>query len=161
MLKNRCYSRNMAKPPFAVGNKVVSKLKATYGKEGEILQVSGSSRSRKYTIRWRCGTVSTASTKGICHTQGHAPVLPQKRSATRKRQAKRPCLGTEVVAENEGCACSSSAHAAMDNIVDENSTDSDSSNDSDSESSSSGEDVNAQRWVFRLQIGRSMHVLLI
>ena len=65
----------MAKPPFAVGNKVVSKLKATYGKEGEILQVSGSSRSRKYTIRWSCGTVSTASTKGICHTQGHAPVV--------------------------------------------------------------------------------------
>ena len=90
-----------------------------------------------------------------------APVLPQKRSATRKRQAKRPCLGTEVVAENEGCTCSFSAHAAMDNIVDENSTDSDSSNDSDSDSSSSGEDMNAQRWVFRLQIGRSMHVLLI
>ena len=150
----------MAKPPFDVGNKVVSKLKATYGKEGEILQISGSSRSRKYTVRWSCGTVSTASTKGICHGQGHAPVLPQKRSATRKRQAKRPCLlGTEVVAENEGCTCSSSAHAAMDNIVDENSTDSDSSNDSDS--SSSREDVNAQRWVFRLQIGRSMHVLLI
>ncbi|KAL5515063.1 hypothetical protein EMCRGX_G000181 [Ephydatia muelleri] len=133
----------MAKPLFAVGNKVVSKLKATYGKEGEILQVSGSSRSRKYTVRWSCGTVSTASTKGICHVQGHAPVLPQKRSATRKRQAKRPCLGTEVVAENEGCTCSFSAHAAMDNIVDENSTDRDSSNDSDS--SSSGEDVNAQR----------------
>eukprot|EP00731_Ephydatia_muelleri_P012969 Em0007g279a len=34
--------------------------------------------------------------------------------------------------------------AAMDNQVDENSTDSDSSNDSDSDSSSSGEDVNAQ-----------------
>ena len=153
MLKNRCYSRNMAKPPFAVGNKVVSKLKATYGKEGEILQVSGSSRSRKYTVRWSCGTVSTASTKGICHAQGHAPVLPQKQSATRKRQAKRPCLGTEVVAVNEGCTCSSSAHAAMDNIVEENSTDSDSSNDSDSDSSSSGEDVNAQRCVFRLQIG--------
>ena len=112
----------------------MSKLKATYGKEGEILQVSGSSRSRKYTVRWSCGTVSTASTKGICH----APVLPQKQSATRKRQAKRPCLGTEVVAENEGCTCSSSAHAAMDNIVDENSTDSDSSNDSDSDRLTAG-----------------------
>ena len=105
--------------------------------------------------------VTTTSTKGICHAQGHAPVLPQKRSATRKSQAKRPCLGAEVAAENEGCTCSSSAHAAMDNIVDENSTDSDSSNDSDSDSSSSCEDVNAQMWVFRLQIGRSMHVLLI
>ena len=52
-------------------------------------------------------------------------------------------------------------HAAMDNIADENSTDSNSSNDSDSDSSSSGEDVDAQRWAFRLQIGRSMHVLLI
>ena len=37
---------NMVKPPFAVGKKIVSKLKATNGKEGEILQVSGSSRSR-------------------------------------------------------------------------------------------------------------------
>ena len=146
---------------FAVGNKVVSKLKATYGKEGEILQVSGSSRSRKYIVRWSCGTVHVYPRRGNCYAQGHAPVLPQKRSATRKRQAKRPCLGTEVAAENEGCTCSSSAHAAMDNIVDENSTDSDSSNDSDSDSSSSGEDVDAQRWAFRLQIGRSMHVLLI
>ena len=35
LLKNQYYSFNMAKPPFAVGNKVVSKIKATYGKEGE------------------------------------------------------------------------------------------------------------------------------
>ena len=64
-------------------------------------------------------------------------------------------------AENEGCTCSSSAHAAMDNIVDKNSTDSDLLNDSDSDSSSSGEDVNAQRWGFRLQISRSMPILLL
>ncbi|KAL5474730.1 hypothetical protein EMCRGX_G026718 [Ephydatia muelleri] len=129
----------MAKPPFAVGNKVVSKIKATYGKEGEILQVSGSSRSRKNTIRWSCGTISTASTKGLYTTPTYL-LLPQKRSAyTRKRQAKRPCLGTEEAAEDDGCSSS----ARRDNVGDESSTDS--SNDSDSDSSSSGEDVNAQR----------------
>ena len=62
-------------------------------------------------------------------------------ACTRKRQAKRLCLGTEEAAEDDGC----SASAQRDNIGDERSTDS--SNDSDSDSS---EDVNAQRWVFRL-----------
>ena len=76
-------------------------------------------------------------------------LFPQKCSAcTRKRQAKRPCLGTEEAAEDDGCSSS----ARMDNIGDESSTDS--SNDSDSDSSSSGEDVNAQRWVFRFGNGQ-------
>ncbi|KAL5492030.1 hypothetical protein EMCRGX_G017418 [Ephydatia muelleri] len=52
------------------------------------------------------------------------------RPRTRKCQAKRPCLGTEEAAEDDGCSSS----ARRD----------DSSNESDSDSSSSGEDVNAQ-----------------
>eukprot|EP00731_Ephydatia_muelleri_P024670 Em0016g941a len=91
----------------------VSKIKATYGKEGEycrFLEARGVER--------------TLSEEVFC--------------CTRKRQAKRPCLGTEEAAEDDGCSSS----ARMDNIGDESSTDS--SNDSDSDSSSSGEDVNAQ-----------------
>ena len=101
----------------------MSKLKATNGKEGEILQVSGSSRSRNAVSD---GAVeqyprTTASKKGTCICYAHVPVLPQKRSAcTRKRQAKRPCLGTEGAAEDDGCSSS----AWRDNISDESSTDS-------------------------------------
>ena len=67
-------------------------LKATYGREG---QVSGSSRSRMYTVRWICGTISTAST-----IYAHSPssiVRPKIEAIayTRKRQAKQPCLDTE------------------------------------------------------------------
>ena len=42
-------SVDTAKPPFAAGDIVVLKA-TTYGKEG---QVSGSSRSRMYTVRLR------------------------------------------------------------------------------------------------------------
>ena len=79
-------------------------------------------------------------------------------ACTRKRQAKRPCLGTEEAAEDDGCSSS----ARRDNIGDESSTDS--SNDSDSDSSSSGEDVNSQTEVgfsFWKWTGQVSDVLLI
>ena len=130
----------MAKPPFAVGNKVVSKIKATYGKEGEYCRFLEARGVERTLSEGAVEQISTASTKGIYATPTYL-LLPQKRSAcTRKRQAKRPCLGTEEAAEDDGCSSS----ARRDNIGDESSTDS-----SNDDSSSSGEDVNAQRWVFR------------
>ena len=139
----------MAKPPFAVGNKVVSKIKATYGKEGEyfrFLEARGVERTlsegavEQYPRRRQRVYMLRPRTCYFHRSDLHA--------CTRKRQAKRPCLGTEEAAEDDGC----SSAARRDNIGDESSTDS--SNDSDSDSSSSGEDVNAQRWVFRFGNGQ-------
>ena len=79
---------NMAKPPFAVGNKVVSKLKATYGTEGEYCRFL---EARGVETTLSDGAVEQYPRRrqmGMCYA--HVPVLPQKRSActVRKRQAK-------------------------------------------------------------------------
>ena len=43
----------MAKPPFAVGDKVVSKIKATYGKEREVTLTQVSKHSQMDTVERR------------------------------------------------------------------------------------------------------------
>ena len=90
---------------FAVGNKVVSKIKATYGKEGEycrFLEARGVERTlsegavEQYPRRRQRVYMLRPRTCYFHRSDLHA--------CTRKRQAKRPCLGTEEAAEDDGCS---------------------------------------------------------
>ena len=83
LLKNRYYSVNTAKPPFAAGD--ILMLKETYGKEG---QVFGSSM---YTVRWICMWNNI-------HNLMYRRVLPKTEAIAytrRKRPAKQPCFDSE------------------------------------------------------------------
>ena len=141
----------MAKPPFAVGNKVVSKIKRRMARKGKycrFLEARGVERTLSDGAVEQYPRRATPTYQYFHRSDLHALEI--------KRQAKRSCLGTEEAAEDDGC---SSSARRITYVGDESSTDS--SNESDSDSSSSGEDVNAQSCFGNGQVRSMTYVLLI
>ena len=114
----------MAKPPFAVGNKVVSKIKRRMARKGKycrFLEARGVERTLSDGAVEQYPRRATPTYQYFHRSDLHALEI--------KRQAKRSCLGTEEAAEDDGC---SSSARRITYVGDESSTDSSNESDSDS-----------------------------